>query len=90
MTSKPRSGGHRGVQLTRDELEMVAFVYLGALGLGLETTSRVAEHFGLSRSMAAKRVMFARRMGPIEPAGPRDELGRKKMAPGTIAWSGCD
>jgi hypothetical protein len=49
----------------------VAAIYRSAWGDGRPVTKAVADHFKVSTSTAAKRIMAARRAGLLEGVGPK-------------------
>jgi hypothetical protein len=64
-------GPQRGRRRSQSDLEAVAAVYKDAFALGRPVQAAVAEHFHLSVSAAAKRIMAARQAGLLDGIGGR-------------------
>lgn len=63
LAALEKSGAHRGVATSAQELEILATVYVSAYQAGESVTQAVADYFGISKSTAGKRIMKARTNG---------------------------
>jgi len=70
-TARQIAGGgpRRGVELTDDDVQAVADVYIAAWKIGEGVTGAVADAFQISKSTAAKRIMKARAAGLLNDVG---------------------
>lgn len=64
-------GPRSGQALDDDVIAEVSKVYRRAWLIGRPVTEAVAEHFSISRSAAAKRIMRARAAGLLDGVGPK-------------------
>lgn len=64
-------GPRSGQTLDDDVVAEVSEVYRRAWLIGRPVTEAVAEHFSISRSAAAKRIMRARATGLLDGVGPK-------------------
>jgi len=61
-----------------EHYEEVAAVYRAAFAAGKHPTKAVADHFGVSKSTAAKKVSRARELGLLAPARQRGVAGEAR------------
>jgi hypothetical protein len=64
-------GPHRGTEITAEQDQAAADVYRSAWRKGAYVTQAVADHFGVSKSAATKRISRARAAGLLDGIGPK-------------------